>query len=194
MRTFLVVLSMASFAGCAEPSVLHHPVSPTPATVSDGAIPDELFMGHLTFAGGDGERSAIAKSVDAATEAMNFIARGIARNRLKETNRVPSRIELSRRRGQLTVVIDGRRYTGPLDGTPVTVTGLTGDEVEMTYGADGADLIQTFRGEDGGRENTFQLLDEQTVALGVRVFSQRLPADVFYSLTYHHGPSAGAAR
>ncbi len=166
---------------------------PAPPKASEGAVPDALFGAALTFDGGDGERSQVAKSVDRATEDMNLIARGIARSRLKETNRAPETIELRREGDRLTVVIDGRRYEGLLDAPPITVKGITGDEVAMTFRISGDQLLQTFRGEDGGRENAFSLVDATTVVMDVRVFSPRLPADIVYALTYRRPPTSEEA-
>lgn len=179
------------FAGCGG-STVGSP-DPAPLPVSEGTVPDGLFAGAFTFDGGEGERNQVAQSVDRATEDMNLIARGIARSRLKETNRAPETIELTRDGDRLTVFIDARRYEGALDAAPVIVTGITGDEVAMTFRVAGGQLLQTFRGEDGGRENAFTLVDANTVALDVRVFSPRLPADVVYTLTYRRPPSSEEA-
>lgn len=187
MRSFSLALSLV-VAGCGGGAASVS--AENPVVVSEGEVPDELFGGQFAFDGGASERSQIAQSVDTATEEMNFVVRGIARDRLKKTNRAPETIELSRQGEQLTVVIDGRRYEGVLDAKPVTVTGITGDDVEMTYRIAGDQLLQTFRGEDGGRENAFRLVDSDTVVMDVRVFSPRLPADILYSLTYRRGPSA----
>lgn len=164
-----------------------------PPKASEGTVPDALFGGALTFDGGDGERSQVATRVDRATEDMNIIARGIARRRLKESNRAPETIELRREGDRLTVVIDGRRYEGFLDAAPITVKGITGDEVAMTFRISGDQLVQTFRGEDGGRENAFSLVDATTVVMDVRVFSPRLPADIVYALTYRRPPTSEEA-
>lgn len=189
MRAFLLLLHAASVTSCATPaappSVVAEVAAPrTVAPAPAAAVSDDPLVGRLRFDGGAGERALVVERIEAATAEMSFIVRGIARGRLEETNRAPDAIELSRQGDVMTVVIDGRRYAAPFDGAPVTVTGVGGDEVALTYRRDGDRLVQTFRGEDGGRENVFRFVDAETVVLEVRVFSERLPADLRYSLTY----------
>jgi hypothetical protein len=115
---------------------------------------------------------------------MNFLARGTARDRLREANPVPKRIAITRTTGTLTVAFDERTYDAPLDGSKTRVTGITGDELEYHVTVDDTRLRQHFAGPRGGRRNTMRHRGEDRMVLNVKVTSDSLPKPLEYVLTF----------
>lgn len=156
-------------------------------TAPRGLLADEpaikAFLGSYRHAGGDKERKARDQAIDDVVESMNFIARGIARDKLKETNPIAASLGISADTNNLTITLDGRTYTGPLSGGTVKVKAITGDLMDMRYAVTKTEITQVFSGDDRGRVNRYRL-DSGKLTLHVRVHSSRLPKDLVYSLTY----------
>jgi hypothetical protein len=140
--------------------------------------------GKFGFSGGDSERNAVLTAIDDVVGEMNPLARAIARERLREANRVPELIEISRNEDLVAIYFDDRRYEAPLDGSPVEVVGVTGDTLTYRLSVKPERVRQSFVGEKGGRENTLTIRGEHGLALGVRVTSDSLPKPLAYRLTY----------
>jgi hypothetical protein len=143
----------------------------------------DRFVGDHRFQGGDKERKARDAAIDSVVDDMNIIARGIARDRLKESNKIAERITIAREGERISFTHDGRRYTAVLGGPPVRVKSSTGDDVSLRYALRGESIEQIFVGEQGGRINTFKLTDDKMV-VEVRIHSEKLPKDVVYTLSY----------
>lgn len=167
----------------------------TPAQIeTNGLVPalldDETrkaadrHAGTFDFAGGDAEREAVLAAIDDVVAEMNPLARAIARERLREANRVPESIAISRDEDDFTIALDDRRYEAPLDGSPVEVVGVTGDKLTYRLSVKHERVRQSFVGDKGGRENTLALRGEHGLALAVRVTSDSLPKPLAYRLTY----------
>jgi hypothetical protein len=152
---------------------------------SDAAAPAgwKALLGSYRHAGGDGDRAARDRAIDRVVAEMSVLVRAIVRNRLKSTNPINPKLQLSADAHHLTVKLGARTYSAPLDGSPVTVTGITGDELELRHHVTPTHIEQRFTGPDGGRVNTFTLHHKRLV-MSVRVFSPRLPKDLTYKLTY----------
>jgi len=151
--------------------------------VSLAAPAEKAFVGTYKHAGGDKEREARDKAIDDVVSGMNFIARPIARDRLKAANPIAATLAISSDATSLTITFDTRTYTAPLSGTSVKVKGITGDELQLSYKVSTGQIEQRFAGEGRGRVNTFTKSDE-LVVVDVRVHSTQLPKDLKYRLTY----------
>lgn len=159
--------------------------APTPVSVDDGMrVAADRHAGKFGFAGGETERDAVLAAIDDVVAEMNPFARGIARERLREANRVPELIEIARNEDLVAIQFDDRRYEAPLDGSPVEVVGVTGDALTYRLSVKHERVRQSFVGEKGGRENTLALHGEHGLALSVRVTSDSLPKPLAYRLTY----------
>ena len=146
---------------------------------------DEIapFLGTFNFSGGDKERAGLTKAIDDLVSEMNFIARGIARDKLKKANPIPSMIGFASDPKILTVTFDSRTYTAPLDGSPVKVKGILGDDMALAYKIGPSRIDQLFIGDEKGRTNTLHL-DGTTCTMNVRIYASKLPRDLLYTLTF----------
>ena len=184
MRTrkslMLVVTSLA--AAGVKPAVASPPATHEAQPLAKDAA--DRFVGSYRFAGGDKERAARDAAIDAVVEEMNFLVRGIARKRLKESNPIAARVSISQKDGKLTIRFDDRTYTAPINGGSVDVVGITGAEMKLRHRVSNGRIEQIFEGEDGGRTNQLELDGDGRLTIRVRVFSERLPKDLRYKLTY----------
>ena len=176
----LLVTSLA--AAGVKPAVASPPATFEAQPLSKEAA--DRFVGSYRFAGGDRERAARDAAIDGVVEEMNFLVRGVARKRLKESNRIAERVSISRKESQLTIRFDDRAYTAPINGGAVAVVGITGAELKLRHRVSNGRIEQIFEGEDGGRTNQLELDGEGRLTIRVRVFSDKLPKDLRYKLTY----------
>ncbi|NUP06711.1 MAG: hypothetical protein HOW73_11715 [Polyangiaceae bacterium] len=141
------------------------------------------FLGKYRFKGGEKERAALEKAIADVVSTMNVLTRGIARDRLRESNVIPEVLTIDEAKKALTVAMDKRSYTAPVDGKVVKVKVLTGDEMDMSFAVRKDAIDQSFKGEERGRVNTFKT-DAKELSLRVRVYASRLPKELVYRLTY----------
>jgi hypothetical protein len=141
------------------------------------------FVGRYHYSGGEKEVKARDEAIDGVVSEMNFLVRSIARSRLKASTPITAALRITSTPQQLTVSIGALSYTGPLNGRSVKVVGITGDELDMHYRVSAKRLEQIFKGERGGRVNTFTR-NGATLGLSVRVFSPKLPKELRYKLSY----------
>jgi hypothetical protein len=185
-RSAAVWLAMAAAIGCARRAP--QPPSPTPAAREP--VPAELrqrYVGTYVYAGGEGERAAVAAAVNRAVEDMSFLTRGFARSAL---------IERAEIREAYTILFDDAGRVGilspgelpevsPPDGTPVPVVNRFGDESELTQQFIDGVLVQRGRTADGGGSTVFELQpDDQTLLVHRTMESSKLSQPVKYALTY----------
>ena len=128
----------------------------------------------------------INRAIESAIARMNFITRPIARGRLRRTNIPYERLNLAITPSQITTVVDGGKpVVTPSSGTFVKWRREDGETFDVSTRWQGESLSQTFRAEDGQRENVYTLgADGSTLTLAVTLTSPRLPGPVKYSLTY----------
>jgi hypothetical protein len=143
----------------------------------------KAFIGNYKFVGGPQERAALARAIDALVDKMSIFARGIARDKLTETNPIAATISFAADTRVLTTRFEKRAFTAPLDGRPAQVTAISGDTMEMRYRISDDEIRQWIAGDEKGQVNTFRL-KEQRVVQHVRVYASQLPADLIYKLTY----------
>ena len=122
-------------------------------------------------------------SIESVVQRLSILVRGIARKRLREGNAIPSRLSIQQDGSKMTIGFDGSPWTGAVGGRAVPTVSERGDPLKMTLIQKGTTLTQRFVGEDGGRENVFRAHDDR-LTVDVRVFSDRLPADVVYRLEF----------
>jgi hypothetical protein len=161
-----------------------HGLDSTLAAHTKGDAALDTLAARYGFVGGERERTALEKAIEAVVEHMNLFVRDIARSRLRDTNRVASSLVIQRDGPRITVSLDDRTYSAELGGAPVTVRGSTGDSLRLTHRLHGQRLVQTFEGERGSRINTFYVDGEGRLRLDVVVRSPQLPRDLLYRLSY----------
>jgi hypothetical protein len=142
------------------------------------------LQGRYKFSGGAKERKAIGAAIEGVVDEMSFIVRSIARKRLKAAAKVHPNIAVTAGEERITVRLGDRSYTAPANGKPVTVEGDDGDELQLRYVVKGDTIVQRFESDGGGKVNTFRPIGRNKMRVTVRIFSDRLPKDVKYKLTY----------
>jgi hypothetical protein len=151
------------------------------------------FVGIYRDASASESRSTIKDAIDRATASMNFIARPIARERLKAINPAYATIRIVLRGNQLTTDFDGQRFVAPIDGATARNVDEDGSEVHVSYRAEGAKLHARYHGEDGEKRYAFELApDDRSLDAHVTVLSKRLPQPVAYRIVYTRTGAAGA--
>lgn len=196
MRTLHVIIaaSAATWIGCTAPEPPETPEPPAPEIAPSPRATEETLerlTGEWGFTGGTEERGRLAEEIDGLVEQMSVVTRGIARSRLTTANVIPEQVTITRSGDQLTIVFDGQSYTAALDGAPVEVTGATGEALTMRLRSTPDGIEQRFTGEDGGRANVFLPREDGGMQISVRVFSERLPDDLRYVLTYGRDEMSG---
>ncbi|HEY4368256.1 MAG TPA: hypothetical protein VGN07_13565 [Steroidobacteraceae bacterium] len=168
-------IKMALAAGV----VCFAPIAATHSAQDEGTALQGIFVN-------DGQASyIIANAVDAAVAKMNFIKRPIARSRLKKTNPLYERIEISRTGSTISIKFDaGKPVLMPADGTPAKWTRADGEQFDVTGRLEGDQLVQTFTAEDGKRVNIFSVSADGKLLLQVMLTSPQLPEAVRYQLAY----------
>ncbi|HEY5810985.1 MAG TPA: hypothetical protein VIT67_23640 [Povalibacter sp.] len=149
------------------------------------SLAEEAVKGVFVNAGNS--KDVIDKAIDTAVEKMNFLVAGIARSRLRKTNTLYERIEITNDGAQISVKFDQRQpIVMPADGSAVKWTREDGEVFDVSARSAGSQLEQTFRTEEGQRVNHFTLLPQGslTLTLDVTVSSPQLPAPMKYTLNY----------
>jgi hypothetical protein len=141
------------------------------------------FLGAFRFVGGDEERNVWSASIDDVVAGMSVLTRGIARDRLKETNPIATTLAFLGNDKVLTSSFDARVYTGLFDGTEVMVTTTAGDKMKLELKLKQDELQQIFTGDEKGRTNTFRLSGDK-MTKHVRVHASKLPKPLVYTLSY----------
>jgi hypothetical protein len=153
-------------------------------TRGSAAGEDHRLEGSYRFSGGAKERKAIEDAIEDVVEDMGIIARPIARKRLKAAARVHERIRIAVSDDSVTIELGDEKFTAPADGTKVEVIGSEGKEVQLSYRLDGGEITQRFEGEGGGKVNVFRPHGKRKMRVACRIYSDRLPKDLVYKLTY----------
>lgn len=150
----------------------------------DGSKDGDGLAGEYAFAGGEDERQALERAIDAVVSDMSLLVRGLARHRLRGANRVPARLAIARRGDEVIVSLDERRYAARPGGPPVHVIGVTGEELVLRLTLAEGGLAQRFTGARGERHNLLVRMPDGRLRLRVRVTSPRLPRPLAYELTF----------
>lgn len=148
----------------------------------------DKLLGNYRFSGGAKERRALDAAIESVVRSMNPLVRPFARKALKRANKIPERARISRADDDLTVELDKRVYTAPINGDSVKVKGITGDMLDLSYVVANGRIEQRFVGESGGRTNVLAPRGEKHMRMAVRVYSDKLPKDLLYGLTYRRRP------
>ena len=128
----------------------------------------------------------INKAIEATVKGMNFIAKRIARKRLRETNVPYQRMVISYTEAEVSIATDQRPpLRTPVKGPPVDWTREDGEKLKVSTGWEGGKLKRTFKGEEGQRVNTYSInADGKTLTMQVSVTSPHLPRPLTYKLVY----------
>ena len=129
----------------------------------------------------------VASAINATVARMNFITRPIARGRLRSTNQPYQRVVINYSPTQVSLAFDQRApIVTPGNGTPTAWRREDGETLQVSTEWENGRLEQTFRAEDGTRENDFTLSEDgATLTMHVTITSPRLPQPLRYKLVYN---------
>lgn len=127
----------------------------------------------------------LAGAIERAIEPMSFIARPIARSRLRSVVYYCQRYEMALDAQTVHVACDDRpRIDRRLDNSEGPVAGLQAEpvDVKVEVGADTVELA--IAGSDGTRTTTYRFGDDGTLAVSVEVVSASLARPVTWKVHY----------
>lgn len=153
-----------------------------PALMSPAVAGDlDAFLGHWQTIGHENPGPAI----EAAVKAVPFLERGWAKQRLASVNPLYQDIHFSTEGGKLSQQLDDRKpLLLDLHG-PITWEREDHEPFQVTVVITAGKLVQTIKGRDGQRVNTFRVSqDGKTLKLEVKVTSHKLNAPVLYEMLF----------
>ena len=132
----------------------------------------------------------IPAAIERAVEHMFFIARPIARHRLRENNPLPRQLRLDYTKDTITVRLgDAPPAALPRDGSAVPWRSLGGDKCQASITVAGDTLIEHVVAHGGQSETRYVPLDDGTrIREDVRITSSHLSQPVVYSVTFARAP------
>jgi hypothetical protein len=124
--------------------------------------------------------------IEDAVGKLNFVTRGIARERLKKLNPAYRHIAISSSPNEISVSVDNQPpLRTPANGAPVAWVGPDGGKVNASMQLVGRRLAQTFRSADGRRVNNYTLgPDGRTLTIHVTETSPQLSQTITYRQVY----------
>jgi hypothetical protein len=169
---------------CSMSALLLTFTAPAAAAPPDAALADGL-EGRFAFSEQASERAALEQAIEATAQRLSFVVRGIARSRLRGSNRIVGWVEIHRRGDVVTVQYQGRPpMTAATNGAPVNWKNEEGATVRLQHRLDGNTLVQVLETGEGSRTNRLSVGPGGALRLAVEVASPRLPAPLKYVLTY----------
>ncbi len=156
--------------------------APLAVRADDGEVAAR-FVGSWAYAGGEAEQQARLDAIDATVAQMFGIARPFARKVMRRNTTNPScfHIQLDGDQIAISEEDDDPLWT-PLDGTPVQIDGYkAGQQVYRKVVGDS--LHAKSWQHNGGGTRIFRLSGD-TLTVEVVIFSEQLPDDLIYTLTF----------
>lgn len=144
----------------------------------------DRYVGTWTFVGGKAEIDGRDQAVEDTVAELNSLIRGIARDKLTKASPIFQTIEVSRDGGALSIKFDDKEVVAGLDGGRTQTTGSDGGTLNYHLEIDDKHLYQVFKGDKGGKKNTFTLVGDKKVRVKFKITSKRLPKPVVYKLTF----------
>jgi len=144
------------------------------------------MTGHFRVAESDAVlQPRLSAAIDHAVEPMNFIARPIARSRLRSVVYYCQQYEMALDPQTVHVACDDRpKIDRRLDNSEGPMTGLQSEpaDVKVQVGADTVEL--RVAGADGTRITTYRFGDGGALEVSVKVVSPRLERPVEWKVLY----------
>jgi hypothetical protein len=128
----------------------------------------------------------IDQAANDAVSHLNFLIRGIARNRLKGANQPISRIVIQYPDNNVYISFreDEPPTITPRSGAFVPYTRADGEVVQVQTELGNGTIRQFFDSDDGQKEHLYRLRPDGTMALEVTVFSERLREPFKYTWVF----------
>jgi hypothetical protein len=128
----------------------------------------------------------IDEAVNQAVSHLNFLVRGIARNRLRGANKPISEIEIRYPEDNVFIRFrsDEPPTLTPQSGEFAPYTRADGEVVQVKTELESGLIRQFFDSDDGQKEHVYRLRADGTMALEVTVFSERLREPFTYTWVF----------
>ena len=163
-------------------------ISSVPASPRSSARPLHFsevdhFAGRYTLRRDQSED--LRQAINRATDAMNFLRRGMARRQLREKLTLYPSVSMGRTGDDFRTNLAGKATLSlPLSGAPILWKAPFGEIVKVRLRS-GPELLEIFDMKQGHCEHLFRLSPDCRVLTGdVRVTSNELPEPVEYRLVY----------
>lgn len=165
--------------------------TPTPARAdapTAAATPSvrDRFAGQFVYAGGEPQRAQVEAAIERAIEGMFFVAKPIARGKLRDKTEIKPHIGFSFAHASITSTASGvAPATSPDDGTAISYV-AAGESLKLSQKlTPSGHLVQTFAAAEGTRTNDYVLsADGSQLTVAVTISSSKLPRPVRYVLGY----------
>lgn len=152
---------------------------------SDAAAPK--VAGRYAYVGGETQRQQLLDAIEAVVQDMIFLARPIARKRLRDGNMPSDGLQIDVTGDKITILRPGRpTVSAPRDGSMVVWKSPDGDEFEVrhTLRSD-REVVQDFVGEGNHSINVFTLSDDGArLTVHTTITADRLPRALRFRTTY----------
>lgn len=179
-----VLLAMTVFSVCG-PMEAHSQSIDMPPTAPDAV---ELLAGRYAYIGNsDEDHQTIQKSIDAAISNLGWLGRKIAGNRLANHKELPTRIEISQSRDDISIVMGSYEAVAPVDGTKRALVGPNGRDAKLHYELEADAIVQYFVFEQATRKSTYSFDPAGNLVMTVYMTSEKLARPIEYALVYAPG-------
>ena len=183
-RSWSFVGSVYLLLGCEVPDAIAAGEDATAAAAGVSETQADRFVGRYAFAGGGAERTALHDAIEELVAQLNSVIRGVARDKLTETNPVFEKVSIERKAGELVLSYGSHTNVCKLDGSASEVEGIDGSSLKCRLSMDGDALVHRADGSRGGRVNTFTIGENGRLTMKSRIHSKMMPADLRYTLTF----------
>lgn len=159
------------------------PLLHSPASAQDH--PETRLQGAWRCTSVASARQARDRAIDAATDDMSVLIRGIARRRLRSEMPIPARIEVAGSGSAFRAHVGAYHLDFAADGRSHPFTDPFDNEMQAKQRFRSGKLVQTMRGDDATLTHSLALsADGSTLTLTVTIESHHLPGDVVFRVRY----------
>lgn len=164
------------------PPTAHDPVE---LSATDQATVGK-FVGSWAHRGGDGDREAAMAAIDAATESMNSMIRGVARSRIRDSVHLDATLSIAEADGIVTITRSElpRPFVAPANGREFETQDDEGETAKGQLRIEGDTLVSRVETDQGGGERTHRIEADGSLVIHTRIFSPRLPSEIEYDTHY----------
>ena len=127
----------------------------------------------------------IKSAIEAGALQFGFLARPIARNRLKKINPNITRVAIDKSGDEFTITLGKSTPSAARPGGPAVKWTKDDETYDVSLAWQGSTLVQTFVAPDGTRVNRYRLAqDGQSLEVQISFSSRMLKAPISYTLTF----------
>jgi hypothetical protein len=185
MFPFWSAIAVAALASCSSPDQAAPDVAARalrPSKVVSADNPARPFVGSYELVDKQAGHNEVANAIERVVSQMNFLARGIARDRISSAVVAPEKLEVKAVDDLIEIATDRFTNSAPVDGTALNQKVSSGEMMDVSIAISDA-LEQTFKGDGKGQVNRFEL-DGDKLTMHARIYSDQLPAEIVFDLEF----------